>query len=130
MCLQCTCRSADCVDDAPQQKGTGTADHGVLGQVFLIHSLNGTDIPGLFVTVTHGDMKAQNVLITGRWANSVDQVRFVQLSSILLSPQVTHGDMKAQNVLITGRWAKITDVGVARVMAAPEQSETIVTLGT
>lgn len=41
--------------------------------------------------------------------------------------QVTHGDMKAQNVLITGRWAKITDVGVARVMAAPEQSNTVVT---
>lgn len=35
--------------------------------------------------------------------------------------------MKAQNVLITGRWAKITDVGVARVMAAPEQSNAVVT---
>jgi serine/threonine protein kinase len=44
--------------------------------------------------------------------------------------QVTHGDMKAQNVLITGRWAKITDVGVARVMTAPEQLAPEVTLGT
>ena len=38
--------------------------------------------------------------------------------------------MKAQNVLITGRWAKITDVGVARVMTAPEALAPEVTLGT
>ena len=44
--------------------------------------------------------------------------------------QVTHGDMKAQNILITGRWAKIADVGVARVMAAPERADVTVALGT
>lgn len=38
--------------------------------------------------------------------------------------------MKAQNILITGRWAKITDVGVARVMAAPAQADVAITLGT